>query len=230
MMEAIILAGGLGTRLRQVVPDMPKPMAPINGKPFLEILLNSLARKGFARVVLSLGFMAEKISSYFGDYFAGLELAYVVEESPLGTGGAVRLAMTQCRGDHAFIFNGDTFIDLNVDQVERLWQAHRNTIIVGREVPNTGRYGRLLTSEGRVYGFVEKGTTGPGLVNSGCYVLGTAQLDSWTVNTAFSLESDYLARIVELDVVDVFEATGLFIDIGIPEDFSRAQTILTDIV
>ena len=87
-MEAIVLAGGFGTRLRQVVTDVPKPMAPVAGRPFLEILLGLLAQKGFSRAVLSLGFMAEKISSHFGSRFAGLELAYVMEDTPLGTGGA----------------------------------------------------------------------------------------------------------------------------------------------
>ena len=93
-MEAIVLAGGLGTRLREIVPDLPKSMAPIAGRPFLEILLASLSRKGFIRVVLSVGFMAEKISGYFGDRFGNLELIYVVEREPLGTGGAVRLGMS----------------------------------------------------------------------------------------------------------------------------------------
>src|SRR5437660_613655 len=99
MMEAIVLAGGLGIRLRGVVPDLPKPMAPIAGRPFLEILLASLSRKGLARVVLSVGFMAEKISTYFGDRFGNLELVYVIESQPLGTGGAVRLAMQTCVTD-----------------------------------------------------------------------------------------------------------------------------------
>ena len=94
-MEAIVLAGGVGTRLRQVVPDLPKPMAPVAGRPFLEILLYFLARKGFTRVVLSLGFMADKVVAHFGDQFAGMELVYEIEHTPLGTGGAVRLGLTR---------------------------------------------------------------------------------------------------------------------------------------
>jgi D-glycero-alpha-D-manno-heptose 1-phosphate guanylyltransferase len=87
MPEAVVLAGGFGTRLRAVVPDLPKPMAPIGGKPFLELLLHSLSQKGFQRVVLSVGFMAEKISSHFGNHFDNMELDYVIEDQPLGTGG-----------------------------------------------------------------------------------------------------------------------------------------------
>jgi D-glycero-alpha-D-manno-heptose 1-phosphate guanylyltransferase len=225
-MEAIILAGGFGTRLREAVPDLPKSMAPIAGRPFLEILLGSLARKGFNRVILSLGFRAETISSHFGENFAGMELAYAVEQKPLGTGGGVRLAMTQCKTDHVFVFNGDTFIDLEVAQVERLWQSRQHAIIVGREVPDTSRYGRLLIFDGHVCGFTEKGMSGPGLINAGCYVFGTHQLDKWPPRTPFSLETDYLVQAVTIEPIDAFETHGLFVDIGTPEDFQRAQILL----
>lgn len=225
-MEAIILAGGFGTRLRQVLPDLPKPMAPIAGKPFLEILLESLAQKGFTRIVLSLGFMAETISSHFGNNFAGMELTYVIEDSPLGTGGAVRLAMAKCQEDHVFVFNGDTFVDLDVTQIERLWQTRRHPIIVGHKVPDTARYGRLLVTDGLVTGFSEKGIAGPGLINAGCYVLPTNHLNGWPLNKPFSLELDYFVKAVAAEPVDIFESSGLFIDIGIPEDYRLAQTLL----
>jgi D-glycero-alpha-D-manno-heptose 1-phosphate guanylyltransferase len=229
-MEAIVLAGGFGTRLREVVPDLPKPMAPVAGKPFLEIFLHTLARKGFSRVVLSLGFMAEKISGYFGDQFADMELDYVVEDHPLGTGGALRLALASCKQDHVFVFNGDTFLDLEVDEVERLWQERYHPIIVGRAVPNTARYGRLLTAQGLVTGFSEKGVAGPGLINAGCYVLDRCRLDSFPLLQAFSLETDFLSNVVQQIPVDVFVTEGLFIDIGIPEDYERAQTLLAGAV
>lgn len=225
-MEAIVLAGGFGTRLRQVVPDLPKPMAPVCGKPFLALLLTALASKGFSRVVLSLGFMAEKISEHFGASFAGLEIDYVVESSPLGTGGAVRLALERCRQNHVFVFNGDTFVDLEVPDLERHWQHNGRAIIVGRNVPDTARFGRLLVADGRVTGFAEKGETGPGLINAGCYVFRRDQLNAWPFATAFSLESDYLVNAVGQEPIDVFETQGLFIDIGVPEDFDRAQAVL----
>jgi D-glycero-alpha-D-manno-heptose 1-phosphate guanylyltransferase len=228
-MEAIILAGGFGTRLRQLVPDLPKPMAPVAGRPFLEILLSALASKGFKRVILSTGYMAEKISSYFGDQYAGMELSYVVEEQPLGTGGAVRLALTQCHEDHVFIFNGDTYLDLEVEAIEKLWQTHKRSIIVGREVLDTARYGRLLTANGSVSGFAEKGGAGPGLINAGCYVFCRHQLDSFQPYFAFSLETDYLATEVTHRLFDVFVTDGLFIDIGIPQDFQLAQTVLAGV-
>ena len=225
-MEAIVLAGGFGTRLRQVVPDVPKPMAPVCGRPFLELLLTALARQGVKRVVLSLGFMAEKISGHFGAAFAGMEIAYVVETSPLGTGGAVRLALHRCEKDHVFVFNGDTFLDLDMAFVERHWQLHGHPIIVGRQVPDAGRYGRLLVEDGRVIGFAEKGEAGAGLVNAGCYVFRRDQLDAWLLGHPFSLESDHLVRAVGLEPVDLVETHGLFIDIGVPADFERAQDVL----
>ena len=150
---------------------------------FLEILLTSLSRKGITRVVLSVGFMAEKISGYFGDRFGNLELIYVVEREPLGTGGAVRLGMQVCVTDHVFVFNGDTFLDLEMDQVEHHWQLHRRPIIVGREHSDTARYGRLVTAEGAVIGIAEKGATGPGLINAGCYIFNRGQLDGCPAGT-----------------------------------------------
>jgi D-glycero-alpha-D-manno-heptose 1-phosphate guanylyltransferase len=225
-MEAIVLAGGFGTRLRQVVTDVPKPMAPIAGRPFLEILLGELAQKGFSRVVLSLGFMAEKISSHFGPRFAGLNLAYVMEDTPLGTGGATRLATTACAQDHVFVFNGDTYLDLEVDLLERQWQAKRHPIVVGRQVPDTTRYGRLVVDGDRIISFAEKGIAGPGLINAGCYVLATDALAQFPLNQTFSIETDYLVPEVARATVDVFVTEGVFIDIGIPEDYARAQTLL----
>lgn len=225
-MEAIVLAGGFGTRLRQIVPDVPKPMAPVAGRPFLEILLTSLSRKGFHRVILSLGFMATRISEHFGATFAGLELAYVVEDAPLGTGGAIRLAMTACKQDHTFVFNGDTYLDLDADLIEREWLSCRCPIVVGRQVPDTGRYGRLVVDGNRITRFAEKGLTGPGLINAGCYVLASHELDSFALGHPFSIEADYLLPAVQHRRVEVFVSEGAFIDIGIPEDYIRAQTML----
>jgi D-glycero-alpha-D-manno-heptose 1-phosphate guanylyltransferase len=225
-MEAIVLAGGFGTRLQQVVADVPKPMAPICGRPFLEILLESLAKKGFSRVVLSLGFMAEKVSGYFGSRFENLELAYVVEDAPLGTGGATRLATSFCSRDHVFVFNGDTYLDLEVESLEQQWQATKHPIVVARQVSDTTRYGRLVVNGGRITSLVEKGIAGPGLINAGCYVLATDALARFAPNQPFSIETDYLVPEVARATVGVFVTEGMFIDIGVPEDYARAQTLL----
>lgn len=228
-MEAVILAGGLGTRLRVVVPDLPKPMAPVGGRPFLEIILTALAQKGFGRVVLSLGHMAEKVVTYFGDSFANMSLVYEIETSPLGTGGALRRALARCESDHMFVFNGDTFLDLEVSKLEACWQTNHLPIIVGKNVADTMRYGRLETIAKRVVSFKGSNMQGPGLVNAGCYVVPANLLDSFALDQAFSFETDFLMPAVKYRHFNLFVTNGFFIDIGIPGDYLRAQTELAGI-
>jgi D-glycero-alpha-D-manno-heptose 1-phosphate guanylyltransferase len=225
-MEAIVLAGGLGTRLRQVVPDLPKPMAPVAGRPFLEILLSMLAQKGFNRVVLSLGYMSEKIIAHFGDNYRGMQLVHEVELQALGTGGAIRAALARCEADHVFIFNGDTYLDLEVAALERLWQAGRHPLIVVRQVPDTARFGKVEMCDGRINAFLEKGRAGPGLINAGCYVLPKTALDGFALGQAFSLETEFFIKHLQKIRIDGFVTHGRFIDIGVPDDYALAQTAL----
>jgi D-glycero-alpha-D-manno-heptose 1-phosphate guanylyltransferase len=230
MLEAIILAGGFGTRLKSAVPNLPKPMAPIGNRPFLEIIIANLSKKGFSKIILAIGFMAEKISEYFGDNFADIELIYVVENSPLGTGGAIRLAIEQCTQDHVYIFNGDTYLDLEISEVEQKWQQDKSTIIVGREVDDTSRYGRLLVNNEKIEKFSEKGISGKGLINAGCYLLQNNELGHYPLHHPFSIETDYLANKVVNQPINLFVTNGYFIDIGIPEDYEKAQQTLTNLV
>lgn len=228
-MEAIILAGGLGTRLKNVVHDVPKPMAPVGGKPFMEHLLQLLERKGFSEIIISTCYMAEAVSDYFGTSFNDLSITYVVEQQPLGTGGATRLALQECKNDHVYIFNGDTIIDLEVDLVEQKWNALKLPIIVGVNVQDTSRYGCLLVKDNRLVGFKEKQNKGAGLINAGCYVMPRGALDVFQSNYKFSLE-----RFLETEVfegcMEIFETNGEFIDIGIPEDYSRAWSVIEPIL
>jgi len=227
MREAIVLAGGFGIRLREVIPDLPKPMAPVAGRPFLEILLATLARKGFTRVVLSLGFMSEKIIRHFGDSYAGIELVYEVESQPLGTGGAIRAALARCVADHVFVFNGDTYLDIEADEIERFWQANRQPVIVVRKVSDTARFGRVeMHHNGRIHGFLEKGSPGPGLINAGCYVLPKHALDDFPLGQPFSLETEFFTKYLQRIRFDGFVTHGRFIDIGVPDDYAFAQTAL----
>lgn len=225
MREAIILAGGRGTRLRAVVTDVPKPMAPVAGRPFLEIVLSFLAASGFRRVVLSLGHMADKVVTHFGSSFLGIELVYAVESEPLGTGGALRFSLAKCRSDHVFVFNGDTYLDLDVSGLESLWVKNRNPVIVLYQLSCISRYGQVHVQEGRVVGFSEKGSTGSGLINAGCYVVPVDIFGGLILNDNFSLEEDFLPKIIAERRLDVFMANGRFIDIGVPQDYRRAQQI-----
>lgn len=228
-MEAIVLAGGFGTRLRAVVPDLPKPMAPVAGRPFLEILLTTLAAKGFTRVILSLGFMAEKVVSHFGREFRGMELVYEIETTPLNTGGAVRAAIGHCSSDHVYVFNGDTYLDLEVAELERQWQATKEVQIVVRAVEDTARFGRVDLVQSHIVAFREKGVAGPGLINAGCYVLPAVALDAFPLGQPFSLETEFLVPAVQTTSVGGFVTQGLFIDIGVPEDYDLAQSMLAEI-
>lgn len=228
-MEAIILAGGFGTRLNSVIKDVPKPMAPIQDKPFLEILLTNLHKKGFTRVILSLGFMSELIQSYFGSSFLGIEIVYSIEEQPLGTGGAIKLALEHAKNDHIFIFNGDTFLDLEVLDVEALWFKYRKPILVTTKSLDSSRYGGVEVDDGVLISFVEKPSQKSELINAGCYVLPKNQLSNFTkfVNE-FSFEKNYLSSYD--GEIRIFISQGLFIDIGIPEDFNIAQNLLSNFI
>jgi len=227
-MHATILAGGLGTRLRPVVGDIPKPMALVSGRPFLELLLTSLAAKGFERVILSIGYMADRISKHFGRRFAELDLHYVIEEKPLGTGGAVRRALGCCEADHSFVLNGDTYLDLDAGCIEARWQRDRLPMLVAIEVADASRYGCLQVSNGCLERFLEKGTRGPGLINGGCYVLPPSIVDRFPSAEVFSFERDFLADAVLRGPFGIFIDRGRFIDIGVPEDYARAQLELAD--
>lgn len=226
LMEAIILAGGAGTRLREVVPHLPKPMAPVAGKPFLEILLSNLCRAGFTRVVISLGYMASHISDYFGNKYRHIDISYVVEDVPLGTGGALRLAMTSCTCKYVYVFNGDTYLDLEFDKVERQWRARNRTIVVGKCMANPTRYGILSIRDQRVSDFRLKPEAGSCIINAGCYVLKVGALDSFPLGTSFSMEDEFLLPEARRGAVDVFITEGEFIDIGIPSDYALAQAML----
>lgn len=228
-MEAIVLAGGYGTRLREIVPSLPKPMAPVAGRPFLAILLASLAKKGFKRVVLSVGFMADKISNYFGSEYLGMQLIYEVEYQPMGTGGALRLALSNCQSDHIFVFNGDTFVDLEVIEMEKLWQANHVPSIVVREVQDASRFGSVIVDGGRVISFLDKGIAGAGMINAGCYLVPKNLLDEFELGTSFSLESEFFYGAVRLQKINGFVTHGLFIDIGVPDDYRLAQTLLANV-
>jgi len=226
-MEAVILAGGLGTRLRSVVTDLPKPMAPVAGQPFLAILLDRLVDAGFASAVLSVGYRHETIVDFFGDQYRRMPLHYAVESAPLGTGGAIRLALQQTSAAEVFVVNGDTFLELDYAAMLALHRKHNSRLtIAAQQVPDTSRYGALEIHEGRITGFLEKGRSGPGAINGGTYLLDPTLLEQYALPEAFSFETElmmpYLREIVPL----AYPTDGQFIDIGVPEDYARAQQLL----
>ncbi|HCX34360.1 MAG TPA: D-glycero-D-manno-heptose 1-phosphate guanosyltransferase [Rhodocyclaceae bacterium] len=225
--EAIILAGGLGTRLRSTVPDLPKPMAPVGARPFLAHVLDQLVQAGFESVVLAVGFRHEAIRAHFGDGYRNLVLRYSVESEPLGTGGAIRLACGQVSGEEVFVLNGDTYLRADYRaMLDAHTSAAARLTIAACHVQDVARYGALEIEGGIVRGFREKGSSGPGWINAGTYVLGRALRESLPKAGAFSFEQDVLVPEVGILRPLVFEADGPLIDIGVPDDYARAQEVL----
>lgn len=226
-MEAIILAGGLGTRLAARLGDLPKAMAPVAGRPFLEILLGQLERSGCTRAMLSVGYRHSRIEDYFGAAFGDIRLDYSVEESPLGTGGAIRNTLSLAREDAVLVLNGDTFLDADYPAMMRYHAAQGAalTMAVVRQ-PDISRYGGVVVQDGRIAGFEEKGRSGPGWINAGAYVL-NRDLD-WPaeLGSRFSMEKDFLGPAAVRLAAAAFAVDGFFLDIGIPEDYDRAQAAL----
>lgn len=223
-MQAIVLAGGLGTRLRSVVPDLPKPMADVAGRPFLAWVLDGLAQAGFDLAVLAVGYKHEAIRAHFGTRHRTLALRYSVEHTPLGTGGAMRLAADQLTGSPLFVVNGDTYLDLDYSA---MWARHARAgatmSMAVCHVPDVGRYGALALADGIVTGFLEKGRAGPGDINAGVYLLSREILQRIPPGVPFSFEQQVLVPEVGAIRPLAFATDGLFIDIGVPEDYRRAQ-------
>lgn len=226
-MKAIILAGGLGTRLRERVADLPKPMAPIAGKPFLNYLLTRIASAGFEEAILSVGYRWEIIYAYFGDTFVNgnhrMPLRYSVEEEPLGTGGAVCLASKNLDKPFA-VFNGDTLLNFDLIDLQRRYILSKSLLtIVLHKVADTSRYGAVQIQDETVIGLKEKGLSGPGYINAGIYIFPPDIFTRYQLHGKFSLENELIqAHCTDLKP-HAYCVEGYFIDIGVPTDYDRAQ-------
>jgi D-glycero-alpha-D-manno-heptose 1-phosphate guanylyltransferase len=231
-MEAIILAGGLGTRLAGRLDGIPKAMAPVAGRPFLEILLSQLRRAGFVRAILSVGYLHDVIQKHFGAQFQGLSIDYAIESKPLGTGGAIRLALAQAHDDAVLALNGDTFLEADYADMMRFHREQNAlaTIAVVQQ-PDIARYGGVVVEQQRVVAFEEKGKSGagpisgpvPGLINAGAYVLSRDLQWPKQLGEAFSIERNFFVPEVARLRPAAYQVNGYFLDIGVPEDLDRAQ-------
>lgn len=230
-MEAIVLAGGLGTRLQHVVSDVPKPMADIGGKPFLSLLLTKLSRHGFRRIILSVGYKQESIREYFKESYGGMCIDYVSEDHPLGTGGAIRSAWEAVEEENVFVFNGDTFYDVDIHRFLRFHKARSGIISMALKPMKTfDRYGSVeLSEKGRIISFCEKKMVDSGLINGGIYVL-NRDLDNILRGKegVFSFEKDFLELYTDTLDIGGYIDDGYFVDIGVPEDYAKAQKEVND--
>lgn len=228
---AVILAGGMGTRLRPVIADRPKVMADVNGRPFITYLLDQLLVDGIGEAVLCTGYLAEMVSNTLGDNYHGIRLEYSQEDVPLGTGGALRLAMTRARGELLLAMNGDSYCAMDIQE---LIAVHRNRqavcSITVTEVPDVARYGSVaMTSDGAVTSFLEKGvTSGAGHINAGIYLFRPEVLEAIPFNCQVSLEREVFPGLIGAGLYG-YSARGPFIDIGIPEDYRRASAFLASL-
>ena len=223
-LSVAVLAGGLGTRLRPVVADRPKALAEIHGRPFLAYLLDQLSDAGSSRVVLCTGHLGEQIEHAFGKRYRKLQISYSRETRPVGTGGALRLALPHLLSDPVLVMNGDSFCATDLTS---LWAWHCNrgsqgTMLLA-EVPNTERYGSVkINADGAVTQFVEKKQGGSGSINAGVYLLSRQVIDSIPDDAAVSLEHDVFPALMSHGLCG-YQGRGRFLDIGTPEDFAAAE-------
>ena len=229
--DVIILAGGLGSRIRPVLGDRPKILAPVAGRPFLDHLLRLLARHHARKVVLSLGHLAEHVTAYLAAASLPLPVETAVEGRPLGTAGAIGFARRTVASDPVLVLNGDTWVEIDFAAMlaaHRRWPDTRATIACVR-VPDAGRYGRVeLDDDGVLRLFCEKesGPGGPGRVKAGAYLLSAGLMDDLARGDARSLERDVFPRLAP-GTIRGFVADGRgFIDIGTPESYALAATVM----
>jgi len=225
---AVLLVGGLGTRLRPILPSTPKPLAPIGDIPFLQLLILQLRSQDIRRLVMCTGHLADQIEEEFGDGRKWeVKIYYSRESSPLGTAGALKFAGHYLSLNSDFlVLNGDSFLELDIRRFLCFHRQQDGWATIGvRRVPDAARYGTVkLDALNRVVRFIEKtGLQEPGLINGGVYVFNRAILEQ-IPNGVCSLEKDVLPGIVEHGVY-ALEQKGMFIDIGTPEDYARAQEL-----
>ncbi|HRN78860.1 MAG TPA: HAD-IIIA family hydrolase [Ferruginibacter sp.] len=223
--EAIILAGGLGTRLRERVPDLPKPLAPVAGRPFLYYVISYLLKEGIQKVVFALGYKHELISDYVSTTFPELNAVYFVEDEPLGTGGAIRKALEHCTSDDVYIVNGDTLFQANLREMHQTHlKQHALCTIALKPMQHFNRYGTVIINDaGRILKFEEKKEMEKGLINGGIYLINRTRFMDLPMPVPGSFERDFLEKYAPTEILTGVVHDKYFIDIGIPEDFDKAH-------
>jgi D-glycero-alpha-D-manno-heptose 1-phosphate guanylyltransferase len=227
-MEAIILCGGLGTRLREALPDRPKCLAPIGNKTYLDIFTDFLFHQGVSRVVFATGHMAHQVEDWVRSTPRPWQWAFSRESSPMGTGGALRLACEHVEAPHFLAFNGDTFLDLRCRPFMDFHLQHGADVTLSAvSVTDTLAYGRVELKDGFVSSFLEKGVPGAGLINGGAYAIRSAFLQSLP-QQAFSFENDVLMKPGVRPAAYLTE--GRFLDIGTPENLALAENFVSAMI
>ncbi len=219
-MEAVVLAGGFGTRLKGCIDNIPKPLAPINDKPFLCYLLDYLYANGIHRVVISTGYLAEKVEEAIGGSYRGMTVEYSVEDTPLGTGGGIKKALRKCTDEYVVVCNGDSFFDVDLFEMRAFHiKSGCPVTLAAKFIENAYRSGLLDFKSGRLCGFSENGIAPSGYINGGVYFIKRTLLEE-IQEDKFSFEKSVLAGGYD---IGVYESDGYFIDIGIPDAYKLAE-------
>lgn len=224
-MECIVLAGGLGTRLRNAIGDFPKCMAPVNGKPFLHYIFTYLQEQGCNRVILSLGYKHEIITMWLKEHSWPFEIDHVIEYEPLGTGGGIQLAMKEAKEKNVIVLNGDTMfkVDLN-DMITFQSYMSADASVALKEMKDFDRYGVVkIDDDHRIISFEEKQQRAAGLINGGVYIINKEAFLNKGLPERFSFEKEYLEAFVGEGKLYGYKSGSYFIDIGIPQDYEQAQ-------
>lgn len=223
--EAIILAGGLGTRLRSSVPDLPKCMAPVAGKPFISYVIAYYKRQGIEKFIFSLGYMHVLIEDFLKQELNDAEYVTTIEAEPLGTGGAIYQGCLKASSNYILILNGDTFFEVDVKSLSAFHkEKNADCTLCLKEMWNTDRYGVVETSsEGRIISFKEKKFYERSVINGGVYAMNISSFLNEKFPEKFSFEKDYFERYYMEKKIFGLKQNGYFIDIGIPEDYEKAQ-------
>lgn len=223
--EAVILAGGLGTRLREAVPDLPKSMAPVAGRPFLSYVIDYLRLQGIEHILFALGYKHEIIRQYLKKYYPSLYYTCVIEEEPLGTGGAIQLALQQARSSAVAVTNGDTLFRIDLRAMEEVHKQNQAVCTMAlKPMQHFERFGAVtINDQAEVSSFQEKQYFREGLINGGFYLIDRDRFLSHGFPLKFSMEKDFLEKEVGKRKIFGSVQDGYFIDIGIPGDFEKAQ-------
>ncbi|MCL2682397.1 MAG: nucleotidyltransferase family protein [Bacteroidales bacterium] len=236
--EAAILVGGLGTRLKSVISDLPKPMADVSGRPFLAYVLDYCKHQNIQRVVLCAGYKHEVISDYFGHSYKDMELLYSIEDEPLGTGGALLKSLNLLKSSVVAFLNGDSICKVNIPEMANFYDKnHADMVLAVKKMHHFDRYGsvvleqpkhevRARRSQNRIIKFEEKKTLNEGFINVGVMLINPEIVKKLAPAKKFSFEKDILEKYTSSLNLLAFESQDYFIDIGIPEDYALAQTTL----
>ena len=223
MNEVIILVGGMGTRLNSVIPNLPKPLAPIGSKPFLAKLLDHLELQGFSNVILSVGYLHQKIIDYFGNKYGSININYCIEHTLLGTGGAIAKSIELTSTNPILVLNGDTLFKINYSTLMAAHDESNRNITIGlKELPDVEGFGTVKVKNNKIISFEEKLKKGSGLINTGVYVVNREIFIGYEMPAVFSFEKDFLSQFVHDIKPTAYISDGYFIDIGVPESYKRA--------